>query len=236
MPRASTVSSRGSATRTYARRRISPGATGWSRARSSVTRRRGRRRRDPRRAGSSSSRRTPCTGSPARRIARSRSERSRSSSAVAASSRSRSSRPSSTGCSSASRSSRGGGGACPQRSCPARTRSSSRTRRGRFPWLSGERPTRSASACPKLAGPGAELLEEVGAVAATSANLHGGRRSAAPSRTSRRRSATAAAAVLDGGELPGTPSTVLDLTGPEPRVLREGAVPGGRGASPLGSE
>ena len=27
------------------------------------------------------------------------------------------------------------------------------------------------------------------------------------------------------GELPGTPSTVLDLTGDEPRVLREGAVP-----------
>ena len=33
------------------------------------------------------------------------------------------------------------------------------------------------------------------------------------------------AAVLDVGELPGTPSTVVDLTGPEPRVLREGAVP-----------
>jgi tRNA A37 threonylcarbamoyladenosine synthetase subunit TsaC/SUA5/YrdC len=31
--------------------------------------------------------------------------------------------------------------------------------------------------------------------------------------------------VLDGGELPGTPSTVVDLTGPEPHVLREGAIP-----------
>ena len=31
--------------------------------------------------------------------------------------------------------------------------------------------------------------------------------------------------VVDGGELPGTPSTVLDLTGHEPKVLREGAVP-----------
>ena len=30
---------------------------------------------------------------------------------------------------------------------------------------------------------------------------------------------------LDGGELSGIPSTVLDLTGPEPKVLREGAVP-----------
>jgi tRNA A37 threonylcarbamoyladenosine synthetase subunit TsaC/SUA5/YrdC len=32
-------------------------------------------------------------------------------------------------------------------------------------------------------------------------------------------------AEIDGGELPGVPSTVIDLTGPEPRVLREGAVP-----------
>jgi tRNA A37 threonylcarbamoyladenosine synthetase subunit TsaC/SUA5/YrdC len=35
----------------------------------------------------------------------------------------------------------------------------------------------------------------------------------------------AAAAVVDAGPLPGTPSTVLDLTGPEPVVVREGAVP-----------
>jgi len=35
----------------------------------------------------------------------------------------------------------------------------------------------------------------------------------------------AAAALVDVGELPGTPSTVVDLTGEEPRVLREGAVP-----------
>jgi L-threonylcarbamoyladenylate synthase len=33
-------------------------------------------------------------------------------------------------------------------------------------------------------------------------------------------------AVLDGGVAPGgTASTVLDLTGPEPHVLREGAIP-----------
>ena len=49
-------------------------------------------------------------------------------------------------------------------------------------------------------------------------------------------------AVVDGGELPGTPSTVLDLTGDEPLVLREGAVPaaealgpGGRSPRPLAS-
>jgi tRNA A37 threonylcarbamoyladenosine synthetase subunit TsaC/SUA5/YrdC len=31
--------------------------------------------------------------------------------------------------------------------------------------------------------------------------------------------------VLDGGVLPGTPSTVLDFTRDEPTVVREGAVP-----------
>jgi L-threonylcarbamoyladenylate synthase len=29
---------------------------------------------------------------------------------------------------------------------------------------------------------------------------------------------------IDGGELPGTPSTVVDLSGDEPRIVREGAV------------
>jgi tRNA A37 threonylcarbamoyladenosine synthetase subunit TsaC/SUA5/YrdC len=31
-------------------------------------------------------------------------------------------------------------------------------------------------------------------------------------------------AIVDAGELPGRPSTVIDLTGSEPVVLREGAV------------
>ena len=33
---------------------------------------------------------------------------------------------------------------------------------------------------------------------------------------------------IDGGELPGMPSTVVDLTGEEPRIVREGAVPAAR--------
>ena len=33
---------------------------------------------------------------------------------------------------------------------------------------------------------------------------------------------------IDGGELPGTPSTVVDLSGREPRIVREGAVPASR--------
>jgi L-threonylcarbamoyladenylate synthase len=35
----------------------------------------------------------------------------------------------------------------------------------------------------------------------------------------------AADLVIDGGELPGTPSTVVDLRGGEPRIVRVGAVP-----------
>jgi L-threonylcarbamoyladenylate synthase len=69
-----------------------------------------------------------------------------------------------------------------------------------------------------------EVLEQVGGVAATSANRHGG---PDPRRLEDVPAEIRAAcwAELDGGELPGTPSTVLDLTTPEPRVLREGAIP-----------
>jgi L-threonylcarbamoyladenylate synthase len=68
------------------------------------------------------------------------------------------------------------------------------------------------------------VLNVVGAVLATSANLHGGpdprRLEDVPEEIRR-----GCGALVDGGGLPGTPSTVLDLTGPEPRVVREGAVP-----------
>ena len=77
---------------------------------------------------------------------------------------------------------------------------------------------------PDLPAPSSAVLDEVGAVLATSANLHGGsdprRLEDVPEEIRR-----AAGALVDAGELPGTPSTVLDLTGPEPKVLREGAVP-----------
>ena len=92
----------------------------------------------------------------------------------------------------------------------------------RFPWLTGSAPQTIGVRVPELSGPGAEVLEQVGAVVATSANLHGG----PEARTLEEVPAEirSAAALVDGGELPGTPSTVLDLTGAEPRVLREGAV------------
>jgi L-threonylcarbamoyladenylate synthase len=95
---------------------------------------------------------------------------------------------------------------------------------GRLPWLSGARRDTIGVRIPELGGVAAELLERVGVVAATSANLHGDpdprRLDGVPAEIIGR-----VAATLDGGELPGTPSTVIDLTGLEPRVLREGAVP-----------
>jgi L-threonylcarbamoyladenylate synthase len=95
--------------------------------------------------------------------------------------------------------------------------------RRRLRWLTGSAPETIGVRVPELAGPGAEVLAEVGAVVATSANLHGG----PESRTLEDVPAEirSAATLVDGGELPGTPSTVLDLTGGEPRVLREGTVP-----------
>jgi L-threonylcarbamoyladenylate synthase len=93
----------------------------------------------------------------------------------------------------------------------------------RFPWLTGARPETIGVRVPELAGPAAELLRAVGAVAATSANRHG-EADPASLRDVPGAILHAVGAVVDGGGLYGTPSTVLDLTGAEPRVLREGAV------------
>jgi L-threonylcarbamoyladenylate synthase len=94
----------------------------------------------------------------------------------------------------------------------------------RYRWLTGSSPETLGVRVPELTGPAAEVLDLVGALAGTSANLHGGpearRLEDVPVEIR-----AGAAAVVDGGELPGRPSTVLDLTGPEPKVLREGAVP-----------
>lgn len=92
----------------------------------------------------------------------------------------------------------------------------------RFSWLSATQPETIGVRVPDLVGPTAEIVDLLGAIVATSANLPGGpdpRRLdevPAPIRAG-------VAAVLDGGELPGTPSTVIDVTGPEPVILRAGA-------------
>lgn len=94
----------------------------------------------------------------------------------------------------------------------------------RFRWLTGSRPDSIGVRIPLLPPPAARVLARVGAVMATSANLHGGPDPRTLAEVPEEITA-ACAAVVDGGELPGVPSTVLDLTGPEPVVVREGAVP-----------
>lgn len=92
----------------------------------------------------------------------------------------------------------------------------------RYPWLTGARPKTLGVRVPEFAGPGRAVLERVGAIAATSANLPGG---ADPLTVEDvpTEIRDGCGAVVDGGKLPGVPSTVLDLTGSEPRVVREGA-------------
>ena len=94
----------------------------------------------------------------------------------------------------------------------------------RYRWLTGAAPDAIGVRVPELAGPGREVLDGVGAYIATSANLPG--RPDPKSLAEVPEELKAAADVLvDGGVLPGSPSTVVDCTGAQPRVLREGAVP-----------
>jgi L-threonylcarbamoyladenylate synthase len=90
----------------------------------------------------------------------------------------------------------------------------------RYAWLGKET---IGVRVPTLPEPAAQVIGAVGAVMATSANVHGGPDPAAVDDIPEEIRA-ACGAVVDGGALPGVPSTVLDLTGPEPVVLREGAV------------
>jgi L-threonylcarbamoyladenylate synthase len=92
----------------------------------------------------------------------------------------------------------------------------------RYRWLAGSTPEAIGIRVPELAEDALAVFERVGALAVTSANLHGGSEPRTvdeiPDEIRR-----GVAAVVDGGELPGTPSTVVDFTGPEPRIVREGA-------------
>jgi len=94
----------------------------------------------------------------------------------------------------------------------------------RFPWLNPGRTDAIGVRVPALTGAARDVLDAVGVLVATSANLPGGpdpRRLAEVPRELH----AAAAAVVDGGVLPGAPSTVIDVTGDELEVLREGALP-----------
>lgn len=95
-------------------------------------------------------------------------------------------------------------------------------RRSGLGWALGEPTGTIGVRCPDHALVRA-LAARVGPLATTSANRHG-----LPTPGSAVEAAEqllgAVDLVLDGGELTGTPSTVVDLTGPDPRVLRQGGV------------
>ena len=94
----------------------------------------------------------------------------------------------------------------------------------RFRWLTGTRPNTIGVRVANLPQDSARVLAAVGVLAATSANRPGGpdprRLEEVPAEIR-----DGAGAEIDGGELSGIPSTVVDLTGPTPQILREGAVP-----------
>jgi L-threonylcarbamoyladenylate synthase len=93
----------------------------------------------------------------------------------------------------------------------------------RYPWLCGDTPERIGVRVPVLPAETRAAIEAVTAVLATSANDPG---DPSPARLEDvpDRIREGAAAELDLGPLTGVASTVIDLTAPEPRVLREGAI------------
>jgi L-threonylcarbamoyladenylate synthase len=94
----------------------------------------------------------------------------------------------------------------------------------RFRWLNEQRPGAIGIRVPVVRGGGGDVLAALGVLVATSANLPG---EPDPRRVDDVPAAIrdVVAAVVDEGDLPGTPSTVVDVTGAAPAVLREGAVP-----------
>jgi L-threonylcarbamoyladenylate synthase len=94
----------------------------------------------------------------------------------------------------------------------------------RFRWLTGNRTDVIGVRVPDLPEPTRTILELAGAIMATSANDPGG---ADPITLGDvpERIREGCAAEVDVGPLLGTPSTVIDFTGREPYVIRDGAVP-----------
>ncbi|MCK7637923.1 L-threonylcarbamoyladenylate synthase [Corynebacterium pygosceleis] len=79
-----------------------------------------------------------------------------------------------------------------------------------------------------------ELLRETGPMAVSSANISG-QAPATTAEEARRQLGTTVSVYLDGGTCPsGQPSSIVDLSGHRPRLLREGAVPAARIADALG--
>jgi L-threonylcarbamoyladenylate synthase len=92
----------------------------------------------------------------------------------------------------------------------------------RFPWLNGSDPERIGVRVARLPALTQKVLDEVGAIAATSANDPGEPAAASLDEVPERIRA-GCGATLDAGRLSGRASTVIDFAGGEPVVLREGA-------------
>jgi len=102
----------------------------------------------------------------------------------------------------------------------------------RFRWLSGIRPDSIGVRVPNLPDATRQVVQAVSAVVATSANDPGGPNPASLEDVPQR-IRDGVGAEVDLGRLPGTPSTVIDFTGHEPYVIREGAVPGAEALSTI---
>ena len=94
----------------------------------------------------------------------------------------------------------------------------------RFPWLCGPDAARIGVRVPALIPAVALALEQAGPVAATSANPAGGRDPASLAEVPAELAAHVSVAIDAGPIAGGVPSTVVDLTGPEPVILRQGAL------------
>ncbi|HYX84920.1 MAG TPA: Sua5/YciO/YrdC/YwlC family protein [Gaiellales bacterium] len=94
----------------------------------------------------------------------------------------------------------------------------------RFKHVCGATVDRIGVRVPVLPVAVAALADAVGGLALTSANARGG---TAPARLADvpDELRAAAAFAIDAGALPGVPSTVIDVTGPRPVVLRPGPAP-----------
>jgi L-threonylcarbamoyladenylate synthase len=94
----------------------------------------------------------------------------------------------------------------------------------RFRWLTGDNQEAIGVRVPELPSPTDDVIAAVGVVVATSAN-HPGEPDPGTVAEVPEGIRTGAGAVLDGGPVAGTPSTIVDLTGSQPRLVRRGLAP-----------
>jgi L-threonylcarbamoyladenylate synthase len=94
----------------------------------------------------------------------------------------------------------------------------------RFRWLTGDNQAAIGVRIPELPSPTDEVVAAVGVVVATSAN-HPGEPDPSTLAEVPDDIRARVGAVIDRGPVPGTPSTIIDVTGPEPRVVRRGLAP-----------